>query len=155
MRALARLLSFRGRTSPLNYWRIWLGVNLAIAVLWVVFIFVAMGAGEIAVAPVVLVVPLLIASAAVSVRRMHDRNKSAWWLLVFWVVPIAGLVIAQLLTEKTGEGGPAAEAALLTSLACQLWAVIELGFRRGSPQANRFGPPPGGAKAWINDPPGD
>lgn len=142
MRALARLFSFRGRTSRLNYWRTWLGMNLAIAVLWVVFIFIAMGAGEIAVIPMLLVIPLLIASAAVSVRRLHDRNKSAWWLLVFWVVPLASLVVAQVLTERTGEGGLAAELALWASLASQLWALVELGFLRGSPQPNRFGPPP-------------
>lgn len=147
MQALARLFSFRGRTSRLNYWRTWLGMNLAIAVLWVVFIFIAMGAGEIAVIPMLLVIPLLIASAAVSVRRLHDRNKSAWWLLVFWIVPLAGLVVAQLLTEKTGEGGLAAELALWASLASQLWALVELGFRRGSPSANRFGsPPPSGLR---------
>ena len=142
MQALTRLFSFRGRTSRLNYWRVWLGMNLAIAALWVVFIFIAMGAGEIAMVPLVLVVPLMVVSAAVSVRRLHDRNKSAWWLLVFWVGPLAGLVVAQVLTERTGEGGPAAELALWASLASQLWALVELGFLRGSPQANRFGPPP-------------
>jgi len=32
---------------------------------------------------------ILIPSMAVSVRRLHDRNKSGWWLLIV-LIPIIG-----------------------------------------------------------------
>jgi len=49
---------------------------------------------------------------AVSVKRWHDRDKSGWWVLLS-LVPLIGW----------------------------LWALIENGLLRGTPGANRFGPP--------------
>jgi hypothetical protein len=37
----------------------------------------------------------------------------------------------------------------LAGLALQAWAWIELGFRRGTPGVNRFGPPPTSNRAWL------
>ncbi len=48
----------------------------------------------------------------ISVRRCHDRGKSAQWLWLT-LVPVFG----------------------------GLWWLYELGLRRGNPDANRFGPP--------------
>ena len=51
---------------------------------------------------------------AVSVQRLHDRDKSGFWLIPMLLIP----------------GG-------------FIWMIIELGFLRGTPGPNRFGPPPG------------
>ena len=50
---------------------------------------------------------------AVSAKRWHDRNKSAVWIL-FAFIPIIG----------------------------QIWALVELGFIKGTKGHNRFGPDP-------------
>ena len=50
---------------------------------------------------------------AVAAKRWHDRNKSAVWIL-FSFIPIIG----------------------------QIWALVELGFLRGTKGQNRFGPDP-------------
>lgn len=50
---------------------------------------------------------------ALSVKRWHDRGKSGWWVLVT-LIPVIGW----------------------------LWTVIECGFLKGTPGANRFGEPP-------------
>lgn len=142
MDQLKALFSFRGRASRLTYWRIGLATAAAWAVLWVVTIFVAMGAGNIAVVPLLLVFPVMVVNLAVCVRRLHDRDKSAWWLLVFWAAPLFLLGLTQWLTDQTGEGGPAALAAVTTGLALQVWALVEIGLLRGTPGDNRFGPPP-------------
>ena len=53
-------------------------------------------------------------NVAISVQRLHDRDKSGFWLIPMLLIP----------------GG-------------SIWMIIELGFLRGTPGPNRFGPPPG------------
>src|SRR5262249_12383731 len=77
-----------------------------------------------------------ISAFAIGVKRLHDRNKSGWWILLFYVVPLL-----------LGGGGNQAESAVagilgLVSLAISIWALIELGFLRGTVGPNRFGPDP-------------
>ena len=50
---------------------------------------------------------------AITVKRLHDRNRSGWWTLMSFVPAI----------------GP-------------LWLAIECGFRKGTPGLNRYGEPP-------------
>ena len=142
MNHLKAWFRFKGRASRLTYWRVGLATTFAAAVIWVATIFVAMGAGDIAVIPLLLILPVLAVNLAVCIRRLHDRNKSAWWLAVFWAAPLLLLGAAQALTDQTGEGGFAAMLAALGALFLQLWAFVEIGFQRGTPGDNRFGPPP-------------
>jgi uncharacterized protein DUF805 len=32
-------------------------------------------------------IPIIVSSIAVAIKRLHDRNKSGWWLLVFYFLP--------------------------------------------------------------------
>ncbi|MGC1622609.1 MAG: DUF805 domain-containing protein, partial [Pseudolabrys sp.] len=32
-------------------------------------------------------IPIVISSVALAIKRLHDRNKSGWWLLVFYLLP--------------------------------------------------------------------
>ena len=142
MDRISALFSFRGRASRLTYWRVGLATAAVGAVLWIAVIFVAMGAGDAAIIPLLLVLPVLVVNLAVCVRRLHDRDRSAWWLLVFWLAPLVLLGVTQALTDQTGEGSPAAMVTVLAALALSLWSLVEIGFRRGTPGDNRFGPPP-------------
>src|ERR1700736_3223763 len=36
---------------------------------------------------VVVLIPWLLWGASFATRRLHDRDKSAWWLVVFYLVP--------------------------------------------------------------------
>jgi uncharacterized membrane protein YhaH (DUF805 family) len=56
---------------------------------------------------------LLWPAIAISAKRWHDRDKSAWWVLVA-LVPVVGW----------------------------LWMLLDNGFRRGTPGPNRFGAAP-------------
>lgn len=147
MDRLIALFSFRGRASRLTYWRTQLWTSFVLVGLWIVTIFLAMGAGDIAVVPILLGLPVLIINLATLVRRLHDRDKSARWLLVFWAAPSACFITAQLATEQTGEGGLLAMGSLVAGLILEAWAIVEVGFLRGAPQPNRFGPvPPSGLR---------
>jgi uncharacterized membrane protein YhaH (DUF805 family) len=79
---------------------------------------------------------------AVAIKRLHDRDKSAWWLLLFYIVPAILQTIAHY-TDRTGTG--AVEVRLILVLACLfifIWYLVELGFLRGTTGPNRYGPDP-------------
>jgi uncharacterized membrane protein YhaH (DUF805 family) len=54
----------------------------------------------------------LIPTVIVYIKRFHDRDKSGWWVLIT-LIPIIGAI----------------------------WILVELGFLKGTPGLNRFGPP--------------
>jgi uncharacterized membrane protein YhaH (DUF805 family) len=56
---------------------------------------------------------LLYPSLAVDVKRLHDRDKSGWWILLL-LVPVLGFI----------------------------WFIVECGCLRGTAGPNRFGPDP-------------
>jgi uncharacterized membrane protein YhaH (DUF805 family) len=78
--------------------------------------------------------------SAIIIKRLHDRDKAAGWYFVYGVAPLAffilfiyfwtirALVVASLLSVLWVVG--------------LIWAIVELGFRRGTPGPNRFGPEP-------------
>jgi uncharacterized membrane protein YhaH (DUF805 family) len=76
------------------------------------------------------------------VKRLHDRGRSGWWLLVFIALPniLAGtereLAMRYLITD------PVAMALLGISGALFLWGVAEMGVLPGNGGDNRFGPSP-------------
>ena len=75
--------------------------------------------------------------AATSVKRLHDRDKSAWWALPFFVVP--GL-INQFIDRI--DNASVGVALALISFVLATWGGIELLFFRGSNKTNRFGADP-------------
>ncbi|MET4635863.1 DUF805 domain-containing protein [Kaistia defluvii] len=80
--------------------------------------------------------------AALGVKRLHDRNKSGWWILAIQVVPSLILYPA---IEVAQMGGPLATIGTIVatiSIVVLLWSWIELVHLRGTRGENRFGPDP-------------
>jgi uncharacterized membrane protein YhaH (DUF805 family) len=151
--------SFRGRVNRAKYWLALLIIIVAGIILGGIRIIVEQGSevvGEqgpedsvaglvmLAVATLaVLAVSLtfLVGGLAVAAKRLHDRDKSAWWLLVFYLLPGllaligAGFSIATETWLALGLLGAMA-------LAINIWAFIELGCLRGTPGPNQYGPDP-------------
>ncbi|MBC9880088.1 DUF805 domain-containing protein [Bradyrhizobium sp. INPA01-394B] len=75
--------------------------------------------------------------AATSIKRLHDRDKSAWWALPFFVLP--GLINQFL--DRVGNDYISFTLALI-SFVLATWGGIELLFFRGSRKTNRFGADP-------------
>ena len=75
--------------------------------------------------------------AATSIKRLHDRDKSAWWALPFFVLP--GLINQFL--DRIGNQTIGFTLALI-SFVLATWGGIELLFFRGSRKTNRFGADP-------------
>ena len=81
--------------------------------------------------------PVLWMFLATSVKRLHDRDRSGWWLVVFFVVP--GLC------GQFSDRLPDSWWVLFITWpipACYLWGFVELYFLPGTRWTNRFGPNP-------------
>ena len=48
---------------------------------------------------------LLIPSIAVGVRRLHDTDRSGWWLLI-GLVPVVGAIVLLVFMISSGTSGP-------------------------------------------------
>jgi uncharacterized membrane protein YhaH (DUF805 family) len=85
--------------------------------------------------------PILIVSmwcfAAISIKRLHDRNKSAWWMVLFFVVPS--------LLDKLWDWLDHPTAAFIVSaigFGLSVWCFVEIFCLRGTRGPNRFGSDP-------------
>jgi uncharacterized membrane protein YhaH (DUF805 family) len=74
---------------------------------------------------------------AIGVKRLHDRDRSGWWIVLFYFGPTV-LAVAQSSTE----GALASLVLGLGALAISVWWLVELGFLRGTSGSNRFGADP-------------
>jgi uncharacterized membrane protein YhaH (DUF805 family) len=75
--------------------------------------------------------------AATTIKRLHDRNRSGWWIIPFGVLPV-------LLPEVAGWVGQSYLALFLGTAAfvLSIWSVVETFCLRGTRGPNRFGPDP-------------
>lgn len=74
---------------------------------------------------------------ATSVKRLHDRDKSGWWIVPFFVVP--GLV--DQFSDRLDVSIPAILLWVVAPILC-IWGFVEMYCLRGSPWTNRFGANP-------------
>ena len=104
------LFSFKGRINRAKWWL----MRLLIIVVSVIVGMIFSSLGD---AAFIILIPFSIcsiwANLAVNVKRWHDRDKSAWWLLIE-LIPLIGAI----------------------------WVFIELGCLKGTYGKNRFGPDP-------------
>jgi uncharacterized membrane protein YhaH (DUF805 family) len=87
-------------------------------------------------------IPVLVSGILVGIKRLHDRNKSGWWLLAFYGIPIA----LQIVVPVVGSDGETESLGIAilqyVGLAVSLWGLVELGFIRGTIGGNPYGPDP-------------
>ncbi len=143
----SRLFSFRGRFSRGAYWVMVLANIAAMAAILLLFAVLGTVAPDPALTTAMSVLAGLAIVAqvwiilAAMVRRLHDRDKSAWWILVFAVVPSILQGIGQA-AGRLEDGGVAAAISWVAASAVSIWGLIEFGFLRGTTGGNRFGPDP-------------
>jgi uncharacterized membrane protein YhaH (DUF805 family) len=143
------LFSFNGRINRGKYW---LSVLIYMMV-WTVFIAGSLGwlgakgidnllsfAGAALLIWLVGFILLILGTwsgLAVGVKRLHDRKKSGWWILLFWLGPS---ILGGWPSAAPDLGG-----GLILSLAAAaiaIWAFVELGCLPGTPGPNQYGPDP-------------
>jgi uncharacterized membrane protein YhaH (DUF805 family) len=86
----------------------------------------------------VVVTPLVLwVYLATSIKRLHDRDKSGWWMVPFFVMP----GIFNELTDRS-DFSHAAMALGVVTFGLYLWGFVEMYCLKGSHKTNRFGPDP-------------
>ena len=148
------LASYTGRINRAKYWTaVLIYIGVMIVMIAVGFIMVgnslletggedaedviaglfSKGIGFILIVLIVYI-PMIVSGVFVGIKRLHDRDKSGWWLLLFYLVP--GLL--------SGHGTILS----LVGFALSIWGIVELGFLRGTAGPNKYGPDPLGAVAY-------
>jgi uncharacterized membrane protein YhaH (DUF805 family) len=129
----ALLFSFSGRINRAKYWLaavvlmaafvipFWIAIATMSTVLWILV--------------AVIFVAVTISGIAVGSKRLHDRDKSAWWLALFYLGP----AVLGAIGDAAGGAGIIFH---VISIGISIWAFIELGILRGTAGPNRFGPDP-------------
>jgi uncharacterized membrane protein YhaH (DUF805 family) len=83
---------------------------------------------------------IFVPSLAVAIRRLHDTNRSGWWVLA----PLAGYPVTMI--GAAAESSAIAMIGSLISLGFGI-AVLVFYFLDGTPGDNRYGPDPKGRGA--------
>lgn len=133
------LFSFQGRIPRRVFW-IW---NLCY---YLGILVVAMGVKAVIPGLAYLILPvflllILLPDLAITVKRWHDRDKIAWWLLLNVPLVIGRMTLPM---DSSMATQPTIIETTLSFLAliCGTWILIEYGFMKGTSGPNRFGPEP-------------
>ena len=108
IKVLKQYADFNGRARRQEYWMFFLFNVIAAFALVMVggAIGGALDAPAIAMIPyMIYILGVLIPGLAVSVRRLHDQNKSGWYYLVAFIPFIGGIWLLVLLATE-GDSGP-------------------------------------------------
>jgi len=140
------LFSFRGRVNRARYLVVQLALLTFWLVLWLKFSFHFSSQWE--ALQWVVAIPMIWINAAITVKRLHDLNRSGWWAVAILIVNRLSYIYYGLFFGLYfGVDISTARELLLVMLAValsllQTWIVIELFFMMGTDGPNRFGPDP-------------
>jgi uncharacterized membrane protein YhaH (DUF805 family) len=145
-KARSFLLSFEGRVSRKMYWStlfLYFAWAAATALTQAMIVGLTQGDTKEGVSPfayyttlIIAVGPIIASAPATGVKRLHDINKSGWWLLLFYLVPAIWVAILNL-TAVPQDIRHLVLAFLF--LPVTVWAFIDLGCRRGTRGPNKYG----------------
>jgi uncharacterized membrane protein YhaH (DUF805 family) len=130
-------ISARGRINRAKFWI----AILVLAAVGVLFTAMVLLSGESKAAILINGISSLLIAASgilVGIKRLHDRNKSGWWILLFYVAPFVMLSIG-----FAGWANSVVVTVLgLLALAFYVWSLVELGCLKGTIGQNKYGPDP-------------
>ena len=144
------LFAFRGRINRAKYW-----LATLISFIWMVICICIIALGSFAAPSIsaiyllafLAVIPFLVASLAISIKRLHDRDKNGWWLVLFYFVPTV--------FDRLGDGSTDSDVGSIFFYLCEfaisIWAFVEIGCLRGTLGPNRYGPDPLSSPADVFD----
>ena len=106
-RPLKKYADFTGRAPRAEYWWFYLliMVGYVIAMILDSLFGVDKAAGPYGIVTIVLGLAILLPSIAAGIRRLHDTNRSGWWLLI-GLIPILGAIILLVFFVTQGTVGP-------------------------------------------------
>jgi len=141
------LFGFSGRINRAEYWF----TMLVYFIIGIVLAGIGYVAGDTVAWQIVRCIAdmaLAVSGIAVAVKRLHDHDKSAWWVAFFYVFPCVLIFIAVAAgfaaSNGTGELAAAlgflAKFCILAAVGIGVWFFTELACFRGTHGYNRYGP---------------
>lgn len=167
MNLRALYTTFDGRINRQPFWLGMIGLIIAGVAVSVVIVLplTALNRALGGVASLLISLALLYPACALGVKRLHDRNKPGNLIavfiapgLVYQLADLFGLVSRQTTIAGQTLPVPTLFGSLigLVSLIVGIWALVALGFRKGTAGANNYGPDPLNALPPAEQtPPGD
>ena len=167
---LKRFAEFSGRSRRMEFW-MWIVFQFLVAIAFVIILVALVGgaamSGDVgqmmAMGGIALIVYLLyflwalisfIPGLAVTIRRLHDTDRSGWWVMLYWGPYLLFIVAGSVLGAGAQMGGEPTEGAAMTGgligvVAGLAWLVgclvlLVFMFLEGTPGPNRYGPDPKG-----------
>jgi len=142
---------FFGFSGRLNRKPFWLASLALTAIAAAVFIILMSFIAEAEEAGLELPLPVFLGLSAIStfcwlalsVKRLHDRNKSGLWMIIYF-----GAFAIQLAAEMQGLTGTEEEptivglAVVLLTMAASIWYLVDVGLLKGTQGPNDYGPDP-------------
>ena len=104
LKVLKNYFGFSGRARRKEYWMFTLVHALISITLAIVDAVISSGESDIGVLGLLYTFAVLIPSLGVSVRRLHDTNRSGWWLLIA-LVPLIGALVLLVFVLTEGNHG--------------------------------------------------
>ena len=159
---LRRYAEFSGRSRRKEYWMFFLGVVLFYIVMSFLmagvigagamsmgddatgagFVGAMAGAGIIGIVFLLIGLALIIPGIAVGVRRLHDIDRTGWWMLAFYGPYLLGFVLAF-------AGAPELAGVLTLISLAGFVLLLVFAVLPGTPGPNRYGPDPKGANEQV------
>ena len=101
-----KIFSFNGRIGRLRYLAYAFGVPILMFVLIGIVAAIAASISETFVGVVAALggISVLVVGVSFGLRRLHDLDKSAWWLLLF-IVPLANIILGLYMLFARGVDG--------------------------------------------------
>ena len=146
-RPFQKYADFSGRAPRAEYWWYTLALIIAYIVIMIVESITGLRGMVFGVyGPITLLLALgtIVPNLAVGVRRLHDTNRSAWWLLL--IAPYLVFAVMTVMAFRSGNGLAAMGAASLMGIAGFICCIVYLVFMvlPSQPGENRYGPNPYG-----------
>jgi uncharacterized membrane protein YhaH (DUF805 family) len=137
---LKRYAEFSGRSRRKEYWMYVLLIFLVAVVLGVIesVLGLAQTVGPYGPLSALLALATLIPSIAVGIRRLHDTDRSGWWMLI-GILPYI-VALGALFTGNLGLAGVLTIVALIGGVVLLVFLVLD-----GTKGPNRYGPDPKGS----------
>ncbi|MEO6113854.1 MAG: DUF805 domain-containing protein [Sphingomicrobium sp.] len=103
---LKKYAEFTGRASRSEYWWFYLLIIIVYVVAMIVdsVIGTDQALGPYGIVMAISMLALLIPSIAAGIRRLHDTDRSGWWLLIAFI-PLIGVIVLLVFFVSGGTAG--------------------------------------------------
>jgi len=100
LEVLRKYAVFTGRAQRKEYWMFVLFNFIIVSILW----FLETIAGGPGILPNLYNLAVLLPALAVAVRRLHDIDRTGWWILIMLIPIIGAVVLLVFLVQDSQEG---------------------------------------------------